>query len=174
MTAKIDVLQAGNVPVVSADSGYAALMQGIHGPQAHEAQREYEDALRAATNPARATSGGTDVGTLKQPTNDAGRKRSKKPVQTVQEQMLTVPWPPQEAPSLKTLDSAPQVGDSAFVPRECWPSYPCNEFAGEGWAATVQSKTRYTATVSFGYAQTSRGVAYADERLDWMILKGFA
>ena len=174
MTAKIDVLQAGNVPVVSADAGYATLVQGIHGPLAHEAQRDYEDALRAAKNPAQATTSSTSVEAPQQLTGDTIRGQSKKPAKAAPTPMPTAPLPPQEAPSLKMLDSAPQVGDSVFVPRECWPSYPCNEFAGEGWAATVQSKTRYTATVSFDYAQTSRGAAYADERLDWMILKGFA
>ena len=131
---------------------------------ARDAQRDYEEALRMATAPApsakdgAATAGGTSRGTSGSP--------SKTP--------LPVPEPPQTAPSLKALDAVPRVGDSVFVPRECWPSYPCNEFAGEGWAATVQSKTKYTATVSFDYAHTSRGAPYADERLDWMVLKGFA
>ena len=58
--------------------------------------------------------------------------------------------------------------------KRSWLSDPCNEFAGEEWAATVRSMTWYTATVSFDYARTSRDIPYADERLDWMVLKGFA
>ena len=82
-------------------------------------------------------------------------------------------WPSLEAPSLRDLESIPQVGDSVFVPRECWPTYPCDELAGKGWAATVRSKTRYTAVVSFDYNCAPDGTPYADERLDWMVLKGF-
>ena len=165
--AKVDVLQAGNTPQVDADWGYATLVQGINGPMAREAQRDYEAALRAATNPTPATANVAAAAVPRRSTSHAVSGHSRKQVQTT-------PVPPQAAPSLKALDSAPRVGDSVFVPRECWPSYPCNEFAGEGWAATVQSKTRYTATVSFDYNHTSRGAPYADERLDWMVLKGFA
>ena len=132
-----------------------------------DAQRDYDAALRAAKNSGPEAAKEAAAAIPRRASTPTGKGRPAEPVQTE-------PTPPQTAPDLKILDTPPQAGDSVFVPKECWPAYPCNEFAGQGWAATVQSKTRYTAIVSFDYARTSRGAPYADERLDWMILKGFA
>ena len=81
---------------------------------------------------------------------------------------------PSVVPDLIYLTEAPAVGAAVFVPRECWPAYTCREHAGQGWSATVVSRTRFTVVVSFDHATTARGVRYHDERLDWAVLKGFA
>ena len=132
---------------------------------ARDAQRDFEEAMQAVRTPGTKSNAATVEPSPA--AKDVGN--TSRVVRT-----LVLPEPTQTAPTLRILDSVPQVGDSVFVPRECWPSYPCNEFAGEGWAATVRSKTRYTATVSFDHDQTARGLPYAEERLDWMVLKGFA
>ena len=66
------------------------------------------------------------------------------------------------------------MGSAVFIPNWCWPTYECLEYAGEGWSATVKTRTRYTVVVSFDHAKTAQGASYADERLDWRVLKGFA
>ena len=161
MTARIDVMQAVNTPRVAADHGYAELVQGLQGRMAREAQREYDLALRTVMQEQNAP----EEEKIAQRSATPRRRRQVIPLPAEDEQ------PAQTAPNLQTLEEAPSVGDAVFVPRACWPSYPCDEHAGTGWSGTVRSKTRYTALVSFDRAQTAKGVPYADERLDWMALK---
>ena len=133
MTAKIDVLQAGNVPQVAADSGYAALVQGVYGPMGRDAQRDYDAALRAAKNSGPAAANVAAAATPRRASTPTGKGRPTEPAQTG-------PTPPQTAPDLKILDSPPQAGDSVFVPKECGRGVCAGVWSSEGCDAAVNSQ----------------------------------
>ena len=162
----IDAMQAVNTPRVAADHGYAQLMESCHGTLSLTATQDFEDARVTTPRQAgRATPAGGARRRLA-----AARERS--PAATSADPLP--PPVPTAPPSLVDLEVRPEVGSAVFIPNWCWPTYECLEYAGEGWSATVKTRTRYTVVVSFDHAKTAQGASYADERLDWRVLKGFA
>mmetsp|Transcript_31984 Transcript_31984/g.79649 ORF Transcript_31984/g.79649 Transcript_31984/m.79649 type:complete len:218 (+) Transcript_31984:1358-2011(+) len=65
----------------------------------------------------------------------------------------------------------PKAGETAFIPKECWPNSPCPEHGGAGWTVTVLSVTRHTAVVKFLHARTPSGAPYAPIRVQLQILR---
>ena len=73
---------------------------------------------------------------------------------------------PTAPPNVSAIgDKALRQGDAVFVARRLWPDEPCDEHAGQGWAATVVRSTSETAVVSFTYARDEDGNLFANERL---------
>lgn len=63
MSARVDLIQAPNVPKVMGDEGYAALVEEIAAPRGSEAQREYERALELALGKRPREAGEVELGT---------------------------------------------------------------------------------------------------------------
>jgi hypothetical protein len=72
---------------------------------------------------------------------------------------------PTQPPTTAAITNRPSRGTRVFVQRHLWPTYACEEHAGEGWAATVVSTTAHTCVVSFDFACAPDGSAFESERL---------
>ena len=147
MGARVDLIQTANVPNVTADHGYAMLVDEIAGPRSPAAQAEYERALAAALEPFAPTSS-----------------------------KAAPPRPPITLPTRVQRTAAPAAveqttsGDCVMVPRSVWPTYACNENGGAGWSVRIVSRTTRTAVVDFLHAHTTDGRRYQPERLPLELL----
>ncbi|KAL1508133.1 hypothetical protein AB1Y20_007721 [Prymnesium parvum] len=141
----VDALQTVNAPKVSADAGFAELVSQLQGARGALAQKEFEAARQQL---------------MHAPADGAGAPA---PAQ----------HPPVRPPHAHGL-SALNVGDSAFIPRECWPGEPCDEHGGAGWTVTILALTRHTAMVKFPHARTPSGAPYAPVRVQLQVLRTLA
>jgi hypothetical protein len=92
--------------------------------------------------------------------------------QEIEEGTHAVELPVEVPPDLSPLTAANCVGRRVMVLRSAWPRYSCEEFHGNGWAATVVAFSRrlQAATVTFLHATTSRGIPYEDANLSLHVL----
>ena len=65
----------------------------------------------------------------------------------------------------------PAVGDTLVVPRDLWPTYPCHELGGVGWAVVVTRCHGAAARVRFLTARTRDGRRYEDELIAFQRLR---
>ena len=73
---------------------------------------------------------------------------------------------------MSPLIASTAVGRRVLVLREStWPTYGCEEHGGLGWEAIVKSVVRGNAKVHFLYATDSQGRPYADENLQFEVLR---
>ena len=82
------------------------------------------------------------------------------------------PTPPSPAATLRPLTATPTVGDTLVVPRDLWPTYPCHELGGAGWAVTVVRCHNTAARVRFSATHRTRdGRSYEDELITFQQLR---
>ena len=135
------------MPNVTADHGYAQLVDEIAGPRNKAAQAEYELTLAAALEPFSPA----------KHHSPAERRPLHLPAQV---QAV--------APPVSSPPSA--VGEAVLVPRSLWPAEACAENDGNGWTARVRSRTTRTAVVEFTHARTPDGRPYIPVRLPLELL----
>jgi hypothetical protein len=156
----VDVMQATNYPRISNDEGYGNIVAGLQGPRGRDAQRDYEAAMatiRQAPQRAAPTTPRPPPRPRATPAPTAARAAAPAPP--------PIPVAPNQPPSTAAITGRPARGTRVFVQRHLWPTYACDEHAGEGWAATVESTTAHTCVVSFDFACAPDGSAFEPERL---------
>ena len=154
--ANVQVIQATNVPRVSNDQGYAALLHDLTGPGSAAAQGNFDGVGNAPLR--RRTAGPSPL-----------QPRTHAPSQITPPAASPPPPPTQRPPSPLTADVA--VGRTVLVPRSVYPTYGCTEHGGRGWEAVIRSASSKTAVVRYAHAATSRGRRYADMRLPLRLLE---
>ena len=175
--ANVQVIQATNIPRVSNDQGYAALLTqltGQAGPAARSAFEIEAAALQPAPSPraspavapsARVAERGPSCAALRGPRLPPGLAAPPAP--------LSAPLPSPPSPSVPPPPLLPGyvVGRAVLVPRSVYPRYPCAERGGAGWEATVLSATSRTAVVRYAWAATAQGRPYEDVRIPLRLLQ---
>ena len=115
--ASLQVIQATNVPRVSNDQGYAALLHDLTGPGSAAAQGNFDGVGNAPLR--RRTAGPSPL-----------QPRTHAPSQITPPAASPPPPPTQRPPSPLTADVA--VGRTVLVPRSVYPTYECTEHGGRG------------------------------------------
>ena len=141
--ASVDSIQAGNVPKVANNIGFARMLSELVEDNSREALRHARQFDQASI-----------------PVSQPGGPSCVPPATHTQP---TPPPAPQAAllPALQPAKS-PQPGDQVVISAQAWPTLTCAEFQGLGWAATVKRTSSTACRITFDVAHTRDGRPYAD------------
>ena len=134
--ANVDTIQQGNVVTVDNSAAFGALFQTVQSGAPSTKPKQLQCALDQATMLIAPQSGSPPAGSSHSESSD------------------------DDEPDDTPLTPSNCAGRRVMVPASLWPSYPCREHGGTGWAARVVRSTRHGALIRFLYARTSTGRPY--------------